>query len=140
MTNDRAPLALTLVAAGTFLALVLWWQPYSAEWPGTGFTQPAQRFLRAAMRRDSTALAHLSATGQPVAWALTAARTQPGSLATWAHDAQAWVGERRGDTTEVFVFNASAEICPTSPIRVRFVGSGAHARVVQASAPCWERR
>jgi hypothetical protein len=140
MVNGKMPVVLTVAAFALLAGAVLWIQPYSAEFPGRNFTRPAQRFLAAALRQDSTALVRLSVTRQPVSWALTVARRRPGRLAAWAHGAQAWVGARSGDTTEVFVLNASAEICPTTPIRVRFVGSGGRARVIDAHSPCLDTR
>lgn len=140
MVNGKTPFYLTLLAMAVLGAGVLWFQPYSAEWPGTGYTKPAQRYLRAAIRQDSSALTRLSASTTPVAWALTAARTHRGSLEAWAHDAQAWVGTRQADTAEVFVFNASSEVCPRTPIMLMFVGSGDHARVLRASSACLDDR
>jgi len=140
MLNGKAPFYLTLLAMALLGAAVLWFQPYSAEWPGTGYARPAQRYLQAAIRQDSVGLARLSASTTPVAWALTAARTHRDSLVAWARDAQAWVGARQGDTAEVFVFNASGEVCAGTPITLRFVGSGDHARVLRASSACWDAR
>ena len=136
MANGKMPAILTVVAFAVFAGAVFWLQPYSADFPGQKFTQPAQRFLTAALREDSITLVQLSGATEPVAWALTVARRQPGRLSAWAHGAQAWVGARSADTTEVFVLNSSAKICPTTPIRVRFVGAGRQARVVEASSPC----
>lgn len=140
MTNSKTPLYLTLLAMALLGAAVLRFQPYSADWPGTAYTKPAQRYIRAALRQDSAALAHLSTSTAPVAWALTAARTHPVFLEAWARDAQAWVGARRADTAEVFVFNASSEVCSHTPIVLRFVGSGDHARVLGASSTCLDAR
>ena len=76
----------------------------------------------------------------PVAWALTAARTQPVFLDAWAAHVQAWVGRRRADTAEVFVYNASSEICSQTPIVLQFVGSGDDAHVLRASSTCLDPR
>jgi hypothetical protein len=132
------PFYVTVAALAALGAAVLWLQPYSAHWPGTAYAKPAQRYLQAAIRQDSTALARLSTSDAPVAWALMAARTRGGSLGVWAHHAQAWVGVQQGDTAEVFVFNASRTICPERPIRLRFVRSEGHAQVVQASSACFD--
>jgi hypothetical protein len=72
MVNGKTPFYLPLLAMAVLGAGVLWFQPYSAEWPGTGYTKPAQRYLRAAIRLDSSALTRLSASTTPETWALTA--------------------------------------------------------------------
>jgi len=136
MMNGRTPLYLTLVAGAVLAGAVVVFQPYSAECPGQGYTEPAQRYLGAAIRQDSVALVRLSASPGAVAWALAAARAHRDSLAAWSHGVQAWVGTRHADTTEVFVFNASSEVCRHTPIVLQFVGSGQSVRVVRASSPC----
>ena len=138
MTDDKAPLYLSLIAAALLGTAVLTLQPYSAEPWGRGFGRPAERYVRAALAQDSVALARLSVSNSPVIWALAAARRSPGALATWAHHTQAWTGERRGDTTQVFLYNAAA-LCGDAPIQFRFVHarSGAKgAKVVGASSDC----
>ena len=135
MTNARISLYLTLVAMAVLAAAMLTFQPYSADWPGTGYTQPAQRYIRAAIRHDSVGLAGMSVSHPPVAWALAAARAHPETLALWGRWAQAWTGERRGDTAEVFVY-PPGEACGEAPIVMRFLGSGTHARVLGASSTC----
>lgn len=140
MINGKKPLYLTLLAMAALAAAVLYLQPYSADWPGRGYTRPAQRYLQAAIRQDSVALTRLSVSQMPVAWALTAARTQPVFLDAWAAHVQAWVGRRRADTAEVFVYNASSEICSQTPIVLQFVGSGDDAHVLRASSTCLDPR
>jgi hypothetical protein len=135
MTDDRAPLYLWLVAAALLVTALLTLQPYSAESVGRGFGRPAERYVRAALAQDSVALARLSATDSPVIWALAAARRSPASLAAWAHHTQAWTGERRGDTTQVFLYGAAA-LCGDAPIQFRFVGARGGAKVVGASSAC----
>lgn len=140
MGNGKMPAILTVAVFAVLAAAVFWIQPYSADFPGRDFTRPARRFVTAALRQDSTTLVQLSGAPEPVAWALTVARRQPGRLRAWARDAQVWVGARSADTTEVFLLNASTETCPMSPIRVRFVGTGKRARVVEASSACLDNR
>jgi hypothetical protein len=140
MVNGKTPLYLTLLALAALGAVVLYLQPYSADWPGTGYTRPAQRYLQAAIRQDSVALTRLSLSPKPVVWALTAARTQPVVLDAWAAHVQAWVGRRRADTAEIFVYNASSKVCGQTPIVLRFVGSGDDAHVLEASSTCLDRR
>jgi hypothetical protein len=135
MNDDKAPLYLSLVAAALLATALLTLQPYSAESVGRGFGKPAERYVRAALAQDSLALVRLSAADSPVNWALAAARRSPASLAAWAHHAQAWTGERRGDTTQVFLFSAAA-LCGDAPIQFRFVGARSGARVVGASSDC----
>jgi hypothetical protein len=135
MSDDKAPLYLWLVAAALLATAVMTLQPYSAESVGKGFGKPAERYVRAALAQDSVALARLSATDRPVIWALAAARRSPASLAAWAHHTQAWTGERRGDTTQVFLYSA-ADVCGDAPIQFRFVHARSGAKVVGASSAC----
>ena len=131
--NGKTSLYLSLAAVGIFVAVMLAVQPYSADFPGTAFAPPARRYIAAAMSNDSLRLRRLSLSSAPVAWALAAGRTH--RLDPWRGGLEAWTGERRGDTTEVFVY-PSDHACESSPIVFRFVGSGAHARVVEAASSC----
>jgi hypothetical protein len=135
MLNGKAPLYLTLLVMAVLAAALLTFQPYSADWPGTGYTKPAQRYIRAAIRQDSAGLVALSVSLSPVAWALDAARAHPDTLALWGRRVRAWTGERRGDTAEVFVYPPS-DVCGEAPIVLQFVGSGSNARVLRASSAC----
>ena len=135
MVNGKIPLYLTLLVMALLAAALFTFQPYSADWPGTGYTKPGQRYIRAAIRQDSLSLARQSVSLSPVAWALDAARAHPETLALWGRRVQAWTGERRGDTAEVFVFPLG-DVCGEAPIVLRFVGSGSNARVVRASSAC----
>jgi hypothetical protein len=135
MANGKMPLYLTILVLAALAAALLTFQPYSADWPGTGYTKPSQRYIRAAIRRDSMGLVRLSVSLSPVAWALDAARAHPDTLALWSRRVQAWTGERRGDTAEVFVYPLG-KVCREAPIVLRFVGSGSDARVLRASSAC----
>ena len=64
----KAPFYLTFVFAVLAMAAVLILQPYSADWPGRAYKKPAQRYVLAALQRDSVALARLSAGLAPVVW------------------------------------------------------------------------
>jgi hypothetical protein len=139
MVNSRMPLYLTLLLAALCVAAVLILQPYSADFPGTAYAKPAQRYIRAALRQDSISLVRLSASPSPVAWGLDAARKHPDSLASWASHPQAWIGQRRGNTVEVFLYPAR-DPCSRVPIVLRFVGSGKNARVLKASSACLDPR
>ncbi len=128
MANDRQPIYGTLVFLGILLAALVILQPYSADWPGTVYTEPARRYIRAAMRQDSATLTRLSTSESPVRWALAAARRHPDLLTIWKGRIEAFTGERRGDTTEVFVYPyPDGWACEKEPIVLRFVGSGTRA-------------
>jgi hypothetical protein len=138
MATDRRPIYGTLILLAILLAALLIIQPYSADWPGSGYAKSARRYIRAALRHDSVTLRELSASDGPVLWALRAARRHPDTLALWSRRVEAFAGERRGDTTEVFVY-APAEPCGGEPIVLRFVGSGATGKVLEASSACLSR-
>jgi hypothetical protein len=134
MATDRRPLYATLIFLGILLTALFVLQPYSADWP-SAYSEPARRYIRAAMRQDSATLMRLSTSESPVRWALAAARRHPDTLATWKGRIEAWTGERRGDTTEVFVY-PSGWTCAEKPIILRFVSSGTAPKVVEASSNC----
>jgi hypothetical protein len=137
--RTKMPLYLTFVLAVLGLAALLTIQPYSADWPGRAYKKPAQRYVLAALRQDSVALARLSAGLAPVVWALNAARRRPLFLALWAKQTQAWTGDRRGDTADVFLY-PSSKTCGETPIVFRFVGSGNGARVLSAGSACLDQK
>ncbi|MFL5494745.1 MAG: hypothetical protein ACJ8DC_10230, partial [Gemmatimonadales bacterium] len=72
MVNGRMPLFLTLLAGAVCVAALWLLQPYSVTSPWDVYTRPAQRFLAAALKRDSTALSRQSGSIAPVVWALQA--------------------------------------------------------------------
>ena len=125
MSEDKTPLYLSLVAATLMVLAVLTLQPYSADWPGRRFIRPAERYVRAAIAQADS----------PVVWALARGRRHPQSLAAWAHNSQAYTGERHGDTTQVFVYSG-APACGDAPIQVRFVDRPSGARVIAAAPAC----
>jgi hypothetical protein len=135
MVNGKIPLYLTVLVMALFAGVLLTFQPYSADWPGTAYTKPAQRYIRAAIRQDSVGLLRLSVSLSPVAWALDAARAHPDTLALWDRRVRAFTGERRGDTAEVFVYPLG-DACGEAPIVLRFVGTGSSAKVLGASSAC----
>lgn len=137
MATDRRPLYATLIFLGILLTALFVLQPYSADWP-SAYSEPARRYIKAAMRQDSAALTRLSTSQSPVRWALAAARRHPERLTIWKGRIEAWTGERRGDTTEVFVY-PSGWACDQEPIVLRFVSSGAVPKVVEASSECLDR-
>jgi hypothetical protein len=138
MTNGKMPLYLTALALGLLAAALLVLQPYSADWPGTEYAKLARQYIRAGLRQDSAALVRLSASTAAVRWALDAGRVHRDSLKLWQRRIQAWTGERRGDTAEVFVYAAGDE-CGDAPIVLRLVGTGGGIRVFRASSTCWHR-
>jgi hypothetical protein len=127
------PLYLTLLAAAVFGATLLAVQPYSVTSPWHRYDQPARRYLRAAARHDSLALTRHTSTEEAARWAMEAGRMQPDSVALWARDAEAWTGNRRGETTEVFLTTRTSTACN---LVLRFVGSGTAAKVSRASSSC----
>jgi hypothetical protein len=135
MTRGHQPLFLTVLLVVLSIGLLLTLQPYSADWPGTAYAKPAQRYIRAALQLDSMRLARLSTSATPVVWALGVARTHRRCLELWAGGTHAWTGIRAGDTTEVFLYPAG-EVCSGAPILFRFVGSGTGARVLSATSSC----
>jgi len=137
--NGKTPLYLTLLAAAMFVTAVLIFQPYSVRSPWSVYTGPAQRYLQAALRRDSLALVEQSTSSAPVEWGLRAARMYPESLAVWAREAQVWTGGRWADTAEVLL-STSSDVCSRHPIWLRFVGTGDRAKVLRAWSACFESR
>lgn len=137
MATDRRPMYATLVFLGILLTALLVLQPYSADWP-SAYSEPARRYIRAAIRQDSVTLMRLSTSESPVRWALAAARRHPERLTIWEGRIEAWTGERRGDTTEVFVY-PSGWVCDEEPIVLRFLNSGTAPKVVEASSTCLDR-
>jgi hypothetical protein len=137
MATDRRPLYGTLIFLGILLTALFVLQPYSADWP-SAYSEPARRYIRAAIRQDSATLTRLSTSESPVRWALAAARRHPERLTIWKGRIEAWTGERRGDTTEVFVY-PSGWVCQEEPIVLRFVSSGTAPKVVDASSECLDR-
>jgi hypothetical protein len=138
MVNGKMAPYLTALALGLLGAALLLFQPYSADWPGTTYAEPARRYIRAALRQDSAELRRLSVSGAPVKWALNAAQAHRDSLALWERHITAWTGELRGDTAEVFVY-PPGDACDENPIVFRFVGTGGSARVLGARSTCWGR-
>lgn len=138
MVNGKVPLYLVALSLGLLGAALVVFQPYSADWPGRAYAKPARQYIHAALRQDSVALIHLSASSAAVGWGLDAGRTHAESLGLWKRRIQAYTGERRGETTEVFVYPSGDE-CGEAPIVLEFVGSGEEARVARASSTCWGR-
>jgi hypothetical protein len=135
--TGKPPLYLTAAGAVLLVAALAVLQPYSVTSPWRGYTRPAQRFLQAALRGDSVALVHQSASSAPVVWALQAARKHPDSLAPWARSAEAWTGGKWGDTAEVLL-QTPTDVCSKDPIWIRFAGTGDNAIVLRASSTCFE--
>ena len=143
MAKETRPIYATLIFLGALLAALLVFQPYSADWPGSRYTEPTRRYLRAAMRQDSATLKGLSASEAPVRWALATARRHPDILKLWNGRIEAMTGERRGDTTEVFVYPyypyPPQHTCEDDPIVLRFVSSPAEVKVLTAGSECLDR-
>ena len=138
---DRAPLVSSLAAITIWFAFLLLVQPYSgrsgppSHWDE--YARPAQRFLQAALRRDSVELAKQSASAEAASWGLAAARRYPDSLAVWARSAHVWSGVMRGDTAEVLL-STDTKVCEERPIWLRFLGDSGEPKVVEAGSTCFE--
>lgn len=134
--NGRTPFYLTLLALLLMIAAVLTVQPYSAD--STAYAKPARGFIGAAIRQDSMSLTRLAVSASPVVWALTAARNHPDRLAQWVPRTEAFVGERHGDTVQVFVY-PTGKVCSTKPIVFRFIAAGKEVKVAEANSACLDR-
>jgi hypothetical protein len=110
MPNGRAPAGGLVLAPLLAGAILLWLQPYSVISPYRTYTEPARRFLRAALTQDTLELQRQAAATQPVHWALEAADGDPNALAIWARLSRPYSGRRHGDTTTV-VFQTSTRVC-----------------------------
>jgi hypothetical protein len=135
MTFNRVPFLLALGSLLLGFALLLAVQPYSVPREWSRFDDPGRRFVEAALRRDTAALERLSATPQPVHWAIRTAQSERVALTAWANSARAAGGFRRGDTTEVW-YDTPTDACP---FRLTFVGQR-HPRLVRAYARCYIHR
>ena len=136
MADEKIPAVLTLLLIAVLVATLFIFQPYSADWPARAYTRPARSYIRAALRQDSVALHRQSTSISPVLWALNAARAHRDTLNLWARRIQAFAGQRRGDTTEVFVYPVG-DVCGEAPIVLRFIGSGKWAKVSRAPSACF---
>jgi hypothetical protein len=135
MSGYRVPSLLALGGLLVGLALLFATQPYSVSRPWSRFDEPAHRYLEAALRRDSSALERLSATPQPVHWAIRAEQIGGDALATWVNSARAVQGFSRGDTIEVW-YDTPTDACP---FLLAFVGQE-RPRLVRAHARCYKHR
>jgi hypothetical protein len=135
MTFNRVPFLLALGGLLLGLGFLLAVQPYSVPRHWSRYDDPGRRFVDAALRRDTAALERLSATRQPVQWAIRTAQSEGAALAAWANSARATAGFRRGDTMEVW-YDTPTDACP---LRLTFVGQR-HPRLVAAYARCYIHR
>lgn len=135
MRNGKAQLLSVGASLALLAAALLLFQPYTADWPGTEYGKPVRRYLRTAIRQDSTALARLSVSAAPVRWALGSARSRPATLANWGGRIETMAGPRHGDTVELFVY-PTGKACDDAPIMLRVVGAGDAMRVLAAESAC----
>jgi hypothetical protein len=133
----KTPLYLTILLAGLAVAALLTVQPYSAPSRWNRYAGAAERYLEAALRQDSVALAKQSLSTAPVSWGLHAGRAHPRALAVWSRYAHPSLGFQHGDTAIVYLETAT-EVCSQEPIVLHFVGTGKRTRVLQASSACFE--
>jgi hypothetical protein len=139
MTSGGMRRGRLIVAAVIALATVLWLQPYSVNSPYRAYTEPARRFLRAALAHDSVELHRRAASRQPVEWALQASNGDTRALAVWAQLLRPYSGHRRGDTTTV-VFQTSTRVCYLRPVAMTSVRAAEGPRVLLASSSCFADR
>jgi hypothetical protein len=137
MINGKTPYLMSLFAGAILLGVLLLFQPYSVSHSSWHvYTRPARAYLDAASHHDSARLRRQSLGASAVQWALAAARLQPDSLALWARQAEAWTGNRRGDTAEVFLTVPKSDC----NMVLEFVGPAERAKIDAASAICLEPR
>ena len=136
MKNGRARAGRLLLAILVVIAAILWLQPYSVFSPYRAYTDPARRFLRAALAQDSAELQRRAASPQPVQWALDAGKGDRSALAVWAKLLRPYAGRRHGDTTTV-VFQTSTRVCYLRPVTMTFVRAATEPRVLLASSSCF---
>ena len=139
MMNGRARVARLVLAALVVMAAVLWLQPYSIFSPYRAYTEPARRFLRAALAQDSLELQRRAISPHAVQWALDAGRGDRTALAVWARLSRPSSGRRHGDTTTV-VFQTSTRVCYLRPVAMTFVEAAPEPRVLMASSSCFAER
>jgi hypothetical protein len=138
MPNGRVPAGGLILATLLAGAALFWFQPYSVISPYRTYTEPARRFLRAALTQDTLELQRQAASTQPVQWALEAADGDPNALAIWAQLSRPYSGRRHGDTTTV-VFQTSTRVCYLRPVTMAFVGDTESPRLAVASSSCFAR-
>lgn len=136
MTDSRISIALTIALLALALAAVLTIQPYSVRSPWSVYDAPGQRFLSAALRRDSAELTRLSVSSVAVDWAIRTQRDHQHALSVWAQFARAGTGVIQSDTSRV-LFETATEVCP---LLITFVGRDAQARVLEAKSRCYSNR
>jgi hypothetical protein len=136
MTDNRISILLTIALLTLALAAVLVIQPYSVRSPWSVYDTPGQRFLSAALSRDSAELTRLSVSSDAVGWAIRTQRDHPRALSVWAHFARAGAGVIQSDTSRV-LFETATEVCP---LLITFVGHEAQARVLEAKSRCYSNR
>lgn len=88
MTDTRISISFTVAFLTLVLAAVLAIQPSSVRSQWSVYDVPGQRFLSAALRRDSVALTRLSVSSSAVGWAIRTQRDHPRALSVWAHFAR----------------------------------------------------
>jgi hypothetical protein len=139
MPNGRVRVGGLILATLLAGVALLWLQPYSVISPYRTYTEPARRFLRAALDQDTLELQRQTVSAQPVQWALDAAQGNPNALAVWARLSRPYSGRRHGDTTTV-VFQTSTRVCYLRPVTMAFVPGAEGPRLALASSSCFAGR
>ena len=136
MKNGWARARRLILAMIAVIAAVVWLQPYSVFSPYRVYTEPARRFLRAALAQDFVELKRRAAARQPVEWGLAAGKGDRSALAIWAKLSRPYSGRRHGDTTTV-VFQTSTRVCYLRPVTMTFIRTAADPQVLVASSSCF---
>lgn len=136
MTDTRISILFTITLLTLALAAVLVIQPYSVRSRWSVYDAPGQRFLSAALGRDSAELTRLSVSEDAVRWAIRTQRDHPRALSVWAHFGRAGAGVIQSDTSRV-LFETATEVCP---LLITFVGHEAQARVLAVKSRCYSNR
>ena len=122
---------LVAVAAGWSLL-----NKYSTPRRYAEFLRPAQRFLQAALDRDSIAVSLLSSTQEAATWALTTGRENPLLLRTLLDRLGVVDGRQAGENTLVLFRSANFRNCSTVPLALTFRSSAAAPLVAEAIVQC----
>jgi hypothetical protein len=104
-------------------------------------TAMAREFFTRAADGDSLALVQLSASSQPVVWALTFGRTEPQLAGSVAHSLRPVRGERRSSNLFIVDYQADARWCPALDepnfLQLVYTRSGGRWRIEHAGVePC----
>jgi len=131
----RIGLRIALIVA---VALAVWafLGVYSSGPSFSSYVSPAHAFLRAALARDSAALARQGADPTVARWAMRAAQADTPSWQTIERGLYLGSGYRRGDTTVVWYYALAHGQCVSWRLTMTFLGRGKAARIPKATVFC----